>query len=313
MAAALALGEENRNSADDDPNKAGATCAIDIVDACCLAKAYVSAGIRGGVRLGSGPGPVAHTTFPASWEDFPSIVTDPASNDGTSDARFRPMQSFTASRGSNGDDTPTLGRILPIVDSVEWVEKLAATSGVTDIQLRIKDETDPTAIVERIKICQEHCKKHGVRLWINDHWEAAIEARCFGVHVGQEDLVKCRNAGGLELLKDRKMAMGISTHSYGELAVALGMKPTYISMGPVFATSSKKVQFFPQGLGSVRRWRELIPPSVPFVTIGGINDVSAAEANRAAGADCVAVISAITKSQDDASKSVTDLNRAMLV
>jgi hydroxymethylpyrimidine kinase/phosphomethylpyrimidine kinase/thiamine-phosphate diphosphorylase len=318
MASALALGEQNRMiSGTDQQTKVGAICAIDLVDACCLAKAYVSAGIQKGVQFGSGPGPVAHTTFPAMWENFPTIAIDPtaASSNRESDAStFSQMKSYSSYLpDTNYDGSTKLGRILPIVDTVEWVQRLASIEGVTDIQLRIKDETNPVKILERIKICQDHCQRKQVRLWINDHWEAAIEAGCFGVHVGQEDLVKCSNAGGLDLLRSKKMAFGISTHSFGELAVALGIEPTYISMGPVFPTSSKKVQFYPQGLDTVRKWRELIPPSIPFVTIGGINDVMSTEANRAAGADCVAVISAITKSPDDPSKSVTDLNNAMLV
>jgi thiamine-phosphate diphosphorylase len=211
----------------------------------------------------------------------------------------------------NTDDSiPVLGRILPIVDTVDWVERLAKTPGVTDIQLRIKDEKDPDKIVERVETCQELCEVTGVRLWINDHWEAAVKAGCFGVHVGQEDLVKCMKAGGLDKLRENNVALGISTHSYGELAAALGVKPSYISLGPVFATSSKKVQFDPQGLGIVAKWRQLIPPSIPFVTIGGIGDVASAKQNRNAGADCIAVIGAVTGAEDIPAR-VTELNDTM--
>lgn len=204
----------------------------------------------------------------------------------------------------------TLGRILPIVDTVEWVEKLTKTSGITDIQLRIKDETDADRIHERVKKCQKMCQEANVRLWINDYWKAAVDAGCFGVHVGQEDLVKCINAGGLEKLRENNLALGISTHSYGELAAALGVNPSYISMGPVFGTSSKKVAFDPQGLSTVYKWRQLIPPDVPFVTIGGISDPEKAKQNKEAGADCVAVIGAVTQS-DDVGDAVCELNSAM--
>lgn len=217
------------------------------------------------------------------------------------------MRAF-GSTDTNKD--PILGRILPIVDTVEWVEKLASTPGITDIQLRIKDETDPGRILERVELCQNMCKNANVRLWINDYWEAAVKAGCFGVHVGQEDLVKCINAGGLKEMRKKNVALGISTHSYGELAAALGINPTYISMGPVFGTSSKKVAFDPQGLSTVRKWRQLIPPEMPFVTIGGICDAQRSRENKAAGADCVAVIGAITQSRDIAA-AVCELNEAM--
>jgi hydroxymethylpyrimidine kinase/phosphomethylpyrimidine kinase/thiamine-phosphate diphosphorylase len=301
IASALALGEQKRQ---EPNNPEGATSAIDIVDACCLAKAYVAAGIQQGVQLGKGPGPLVQTQFPSSHEHFPTIAVDPTSDTPP----FRPMKAYSS---ENSDDSiPVLGRILPIVDTVSWVERLAKTPGVTDIQLRIKDENDPDRIAERAKTCQELCEATGVRLWINDHWEAAVKAGCFGVHVGQEDLAKCMNAGGLDKLRENNVALGISTHSYGELAAALGVKPSYISMGPVFATSSKKVQFDPQGLGIVAKWRQLIPPSIPFVTIGGIGDVETAKQNRDAGADCVAVIGAVTGAED-VSARVAELNDAM--
>ena len=221
---------------------------------------------------------------------------------------FRRMRAFD--NKSEDTDEPILGRILPIVDTVEWVEKLASTPGITDIQLRIKDETDSDRILERVKMCQKMCKNANVRLWINDFWKAAVDAGCFGVHVGQEDLVKCINAGGLEAMRKKNVALGISTHSYGELAAALGINPTYISMGPVFGTASKKVAFDPQGLATVHKWRQLIPPEMPFVTIGGISDAQRARENKAAGADCVAVIGAITQS-DNVAAAVCELNEAM--
>jgi len=302
IAAAVALGENERKTAESPK---GSLSSIQIIDACCLAKAYVSSGIQRGVQLGKGPGPVAQTGFPSTYQNFPCIAMDPASDFQD----FRPMHSFQRSPESK-DGVPILGRILPIVDTIEWVERLSKTPGVTDIQLRIKDETDPDRIADRAQKCEEMCREHGVRLWINDHWRAAVKAGCFGVHVGQEDLVQCMKAGGLEELKKANIALGISTHSYGELAAALAVKPTYISLGPVFATSSKKVQFDPQGLDTVARWRKLIPPEIPFVTIGGIGGVDAAMANREAGADCVAVIGAVT-SAEDVPGTVAKLNDAM--
>jgi hydroxymethylpyrimidine kinase/phosphomethylpyrimidine kinase/thiamine-phosphate diphosphorylase len=307
IASALALGEANRNDVSDG-GRVGATSAMDIVDACCLAKAYVSAGIQKSVQLGAGPGPVAQTEFPGSWEHFPTIVTDPTGSSDT--GSFCAMNAFSSTTDEDDDSGVVLGRIVPIVDTVDEIQRLAPISGVTDIQLRIKDEKDPVKIAERVKVCQEHCKSNKVNLWINDYWEAAIEAGCFGVHVGQEDLVECILAGGLDQLRSKNMALGISTHSYGELAVALGVQPTYISMGPVYATSSKKIKFYPQGLDTVRKWRRLIHPSIPFVTIGGINSLEAATANKKAGADCIAVISAITQA-DDAAIAVEEYNDAM--
>jgi thiamine-phosphate diphosphorylase len=213
------------------------------------------------------------------------------------------------------DDRPKLGRILPIVDSMEWVQRICDAGGVSDIQLRIKGEKskDPLYVSQIVAACQEICAKSGVRLWINDHWKAAVDSGCFGVHVGQEDLARCIESGGLEILQEKRIALGISTHSFGELAVALGIRPSYISLGPVFATTSKNVRFHPQGLGTVQTWRNLIPPDIPLVAIGGIGDADTAARVRAAGAGCVAVIGAITGSTnlEDVRNSMQNLHLAM--
>lgn len=301
IASALAIGEQGRKSKAN-----GATASIELMDACCLAKSYVTAGIYNGVQYGKGPGPVAHTQFPSSWQHYASLVQTP-----TDGHAFPVLKSFASQTDdNNNNEQPVLGCILPVVDTVEWVEKLSQTPGVTDIQLRVKDETDPVKILEKVVQCQELCQAAGIRLWINDYWEAALEAGCGGVHVGQEDLAKCMQAGGIEKLQEKGIAFGISTHSYAELSAALGLGPSYISLGPVFATKSKSVQFNPQGLAIVSKWRELIPPEVPLVVIGGINDADLAKKVSDAGADCVAVIGAITKAKD-VETAVSSLNSAM--
>jgi hydroxymethylpyrimidine kinase/phosphomethylpyrimidine kinase/thiamine-phosphate diphosphorylase len=309
IASALALGEQKRSLEEE-----GIVQSLDAVDACCLAKAYVTAGIAQGVQLGQGPGPVAQTVFPASHEHYPRIVADPTGARGSQTAAFRPMLR-AAGRGAPLEEedvvVPTLGRILPIVDSVEWVGRLCKTGGVRDIQLRIKGETDETRILDKVRQCQALCEAAGVRLWINDYWRAAVDAGCFGVHVGQEDLLRCMQASGLDVLRRNNVALGISTHSYGELAAALGVRPSYVSLGPVFATSSKNVKFAPQGVQTVSKWRELIPPEIPLVAIGGIGDAATATAVREAGADSVAVIGAVT-SIEDTKGAVSELNKAMM-
>lgn len=102
-------------------------------------------------QLGKGPGPVVHTDFPASSRHFPTIALNSHSPKAPA---FRRMSSF----GRTKTDQPTLGRILPIVDTVYWVERLTKIPGITDIQLRIKDETDPDRILERVQVCQNMCR-----------------------------------------------------------------------------------------------------------------------------------------------------------
>jgi len=259
------------------------------------------------LKLGSGPGPVVHTSFPSSYNSFPSVALNP--NDEKS-VPFLKLKSAFALKSEEDKDTVTLGKVLPILNNQEWVERLSLLDEITDIQLRIKDETDEDKIFEIVQNCQEICANNNVRLWINDYWRAAVKANCFGVHVGQEDLAKCIDDGGLDKIRECNMALGISTHSYAELAAAFGVKPSYISLGPVFGTKSKNVAFDPQGLETVKKWKELIDPEVPLVAIGGINDAEIVSQVRRAGADCVAVISAVTKASN-VDQAVQDLNSAM--
>jgi hydroxymethylpyrimidine kinase / phosphomethylpyrimidine kinase / thiamine-phosphate diphosphorylase len=333
IAAALALGQASRHGrrlgAPSNPasqsGPGGAYTAMNLVDACSLAKAYVAAGIAQGQGLGQGPGPVAHTGFPASSNHFPVI---PAVPQDTCTAFVRIFQQPNGSRRHGDGQTDnrvdevrtTLGRILPIVDSIEWIERLCqlvqAGSDISDVQLRVKGEaaTDQSRILALVQTAQAKCQAAGVRLWINDYWREAVAAGCFGVHLGQEDLWQCIQEGGLPLLKANKLALGVSTHSFGELAVALGVQPSYISLGPIFATSSKRVDFDPQGLAVVQKWRQLIPSNVPLVVIGGINTGERATSTRNAGADCVAVIGAITDHGENTAAiadAITNMNKAM--
>jgi thiamine monophosphate synthase len=53
-----------------------------------------------------------------------------------------------------------------------------------------------------------------------------------------------------------------------------------------------------------------MPPDVPLVAIGGIGDAYIAKQVRKAGADCAAIIGAVTMAED-VTKAVEDLNEAM--
>lgn len=147
--------------------------------------------------------------------------------------------------------------------------------GVRDIQLRVK-EAAPEALDAEVARAAHACRAAGGRLWVNDFWRSAVKHATYGVHLGQEDL----EAGGGEALRAISAAglrLGVSTHSYLELARATAVRPSYISLGPVFETTSKKVAFSPRGAGLVRAWRALV--DVPLVAIGGISLDNAPEVN----------------------------------
>jgi thiamine-phosphate diphosphorylase len=203
------------------------------------------------LQLGKGPGPVAHTSFPSSHQHYPSVAFDPHVKENQV---CLPMIASTSSYiDTSAPEPAVLSKIIPIVDSIEWVKKLLSIPGITDIQLRLKGKNQEE-IKSTVREAQELVKSSAgglTRLWINDYWKEAISAKCFGVHLGQEDLASCIEQGGIEILQKLKMALGVSSHTYAELSVALSVKPSYISLGPVFGTTSKDVKFGPQGLTNV--------------------------------------------------------------
>ena len=94
--------------------------------------------------------------------------------------------------------------------------------------------------------------------------------------------------------------LGVSTHSYVELARALATRPSYVSLGPIWETTSKDVsKWGEQGLEKIEHWRQLVPEDIPLVAIGGIT-LERAGGVLQAGAEGIAVISAITKADDRA-------------
>lgn len=160
-----------------------------------------------------------------------------------------------------------------LTNQPERVKRLLSL-GVKDIQLRVKGaslEALDAEVSAAAAACRASTAATGAgRLWVNDFWREAIKHGAYGVHLGQEDL----EAGGGEALSAIAAAglrLGVSTHSYLELARATAARPSYISLGPVFETGSKKVAFSPRGAGFVRAWRALVDARVPLIAIGGIS------------------------------------------
>ena len=178
--------------------------------------------------------------------------------------------------------------LYPIVDSADWVKWLVER-GVTTIQLRIKDR--PLSQIEAA-IEASICATQGrpVQLFINDYWQLALKYRAFGVHLGQEDLLKA----DLVSLREAGLRLGVSTHSDSEINIALACHPSYIAFGPIYHTSTKVMPYDPQGLKKLADCCR--QSSYPVVAIGGLNAERIPHVLRT-GVDGVAVLSAITQAK----------------
>ena len=190
-------------------------------------------------------------------------------------------------------NTQTFG-IYPVVDSVEWLEKLIPL-GIETIQLRIKDKQDAEVENDIIQAIN-YAKSQEIRFFINDYWQLAVKHKAYGIHLGQEDLDRL-SPHDLHTIAESGCRLGLSTHSYTEVARAHAIKPSYLALGPIFSTTSKDMPWIPQGVKAVENWVNFFDDLYPLVAIGGIN-VKRAKALKQTGVGSVAMISAITEAED---------------
>lgn len=180
--------------------------------------------------------------------------------------------------------------LYPVVDSVEWIERLLE-AGVKTLQLRIKDKRDEEVESDVIAAI-ELGRRFDARLFINDYWQLAIKHQAYGVHLGQEDL----ETTDLSALREAGLRLGVSTHDDMEIDVALAVRPSYIALGHVFPTQTKQMPSAPQGLAQLARHIARLG-DYPTVAIGGIS-LARAPAVLGTGVGSIAVVSAITQAAD---------------
>lgn len=181
----------------------------------------------------------------------------------------------------------------PVVPDAAWVQQLLDW-GVRCIQLRIKaaDHT-PAEIASQVRAAVAAGRAvPGAQVFINDHWQLALDAGAYGVHLGQEDL----DTAGLDALRSAGLRLGLSTHTPAELARARAVQPSYLAIGPIYPTTLKVMPYEPVGLERLKAWAALAAP-YPVVAIGGIS-LERLPGVLACGVDGVAVVSAVTLAAD---------------
>jgi len=199
---------------------------------------------------------------------------------------------------------PSLSGLYVIFDplvspdrSLPDVLKTAATAGARMFQYRNKTAPMKEAYAQALplrKIAQEL----GVLFIVNDRCDLALAVDADGVHLGQDDLPLhlARKVMGPDKL------IGISTHNPQQVSTATVGGPNYLGFGPIFTPGSKVDHDPVVGLQGLRAIRSLT--ALPIFAIGGITADRTEEVVRA-GADGVAVISAILKAPD-ISRAVND-------
>jgi thiamine-phosphate pyrophosphorylase len=170
------------------------------------------------------------------------------------------------------------------------VLRQAIEGGITCFQFREKgSDLTPRETVELGRQLRAVCREHGIPFIVNDRVDLALILDADGVHIGQEDLPvpDVRRIIGSRLL-------GVSTETVEEARRAVAEGADYLGVGPMFATSTKPDAGDPIGPSAITRIRREIGAEIPLVGIGGVTPERAPEV-LAAGADGVAVISAISR------------------
>ena len=178
--------------------------------------------------------------------------------------------------------------LYTVLPDARWVARMAQT-GVPTLQLRFKSD-DRTAIRHEIEAAVRAVEGTPALLFINDHWQEAIDAGAYGLHLGQEDLADAP----LAHIRASGIRLGVSTHGYAEMLHADQVSPSYLALGAVFPTTLKRMATAPQGPGRLHAYARLMR-HYPLVAIGGI-DLDKLPAVLSSGVGSVAVVRAITAS-----------------
>ena len=181
----------------------------------------------------------------------------------------------------------------PVVPTADWVQRLLGW-GVRTVQLRIKaaDHT-PEDIARQVRAAVVAGRAvPGAQVFINDHWQLALAAGAYGVHLGQEDL----DSADLAALRQAGVRLGLSTHTPAELTRAQAVQPSYLAIGPVYPTTLKVMPYEPVGLVQLTAWAARVA-ACPVVAIGGIS-LARLPGVLACGVAGVAVVSAVTLAAD---------------
>ena len=171
----------------------------------------------------------------------------------------------------------------------------AIAGGVGVVQLREKDRSAR----ERYELGQELrelTREAGVTFVVNDRVDIAQALDADGVHLGDDDLPV---SVARDLLGDDAL-IGRSVSTVEDAREAAAAGADYLGVGAVFATGSKDdIDDDEHAVGTDRVAAIADAVDIPFVGIGGITAENATEVVQA-GADGVAVITAITQADDPA-------------
>lgn len=173
---------------------------------------------------------------------------------------------------------------------IEQLVELAIQGGVDIVQLREKDKNFKDFVQTALKV-KKITDKYGIPLIINDHVKVAIEVDVAGIHVGQNDI----EPSILKNVLKKHQIIGYSVEDLDDLSSTELKYVDYIAASPIFDTPTKTDTKKAWGIDGLKQIQST--SSLPLVAIGGMNASNISDITKA-GANCIAVVSAITHSED---------------
>jgi thiamine-phosphate pyrophosphorylase len=194
----------------------------------------------------------------------------------------------------------------PKIRLADFEKSLAAAfegGDVACVQLRLKDTPDED-IRRAARVLMPIARDHNAVFLINDRPDLAAELDADGVHIGQQDT----DYAAARALVGADAIVGVTCHNSRELAMQAAEKGAdYVAFGAFFPTATKvpKTRADPELL---TWWQDLFV--APCVAIGGITVANCGSLVQA-GADFIAVVTAVWDHADGPAAAVAELNRAI--
>ena len=196
-------------------------------------------------------------------------------------------------------------------DNLLSVLKQALEGGITCFQFRDKGkfslENSPDEQRSLAISCRDLCHQYDVPFIVDDNVDLALEIEADGIHVGQSDTpVKTIRA---KTNKPLIICWSINRLDEAKIGEEIA-EIDYFGVGPIFTTQSKENPSPTLGMEFIQTLRNG-GITKPLVAIGGVK-LEHVKTLRKYGADGVAVITAITQSNDikSATQALKEENNA---
>ena len=187
----------------------------------------------------------------------------------------------------------------PIIELSEFKEQLvqALTPGLVEVvQLRLKG-VDDQHVIDVGKTLRPICHHFDTTFIVNDRPDLAIKIGADGVHLGEED----SNVKNARTILGSSAIIGVSCYNSKHKAMLASEEgANYVAFGAVYHTKTK-IPKYRARIDIIEDWSYI--SNVACVAIGGITANNCSNIVNA-GADYIAVISAIWNDKEGPMKAV---------